>query len=188
MGRIGESVNTKDVYLIKPKLEDKNALEEFKKEFLLNNEKAIPGSSDILEFSKYEDWLKHIKAYENAKTVPVKGHVPATIYLLKSKCDKRVLGILQIRHILNDFLSNFGGHFGGSIRPSERNKGYSAKMIVLGKSKAKRFGINDVLITCLTTNKSSARSIEKAGGVFEKTVYFKEKEVHINRFWLKTNK
>ncbi len=187
MGRIGEKVNTNDVYLIKPKINDKDEIENFKKEFLKNNESAIPGSSNILDFPNYEEWLKHIKAYERASTVPVKGHVPATVYILKRKSDKKILGILQIRHSLNDFLRNFGGHFGGSIRPSERNKGYSSKMITLGMKKAKRFGLDEVLITCLKTNKSSAKSIEKAGGVFEGTSYLKEKNEHINRFWLKQN-
>lgn len=183
MGRIGEKVNTNDVYLIKPKINDKDEIENFKKEFLKNNESAIPGSSNILDFPNYEEWLKHIKAYERASTVPVKGHVPATVYILKRKSDKKILGILQIRHSLNDFLRQYGGHFGGSIRPTERNKGYSAKMINLGLKKAKTFGLNRVLITCLSTNISSAKSIEKAGGKFDDMSYFKEKDVYIKRYW-----
>lgn len=183
MGGIGEKVNTNDVYLIKPKISDKDEMENFKNEFLANNENWIPGSSDFLNFDDYKEWLKHIKAYEKADTVPVEGHVTATVYLMRRKTDKKILGTLQIRHSLNDFLRQYGGHFGGSIRPTERNKGYSAKMINLGLKKAKTFGLNRVLITCLSTNISSAKSIEKAGGKFDDMSYFKEKDVYIKRYW-----
>ena len=183
MGGIGEKVNTNDVYLIKPKISDKDEMENFKNEFLANNENSMPGSSDFVNFDDYKKWLKHTRAYEKSSTVPVEGHVPATTYLLKRKTDKKILGILQIRHSLNDFLKQFGGNFGGSIRPTERNKGYSAKMINLGLKKAKSLGLNRILITCLSTNFSSAKSIEKAGGKFEGMAYLKEKDVYVKRYW-----
>ena len=111
---------------------------EYKNEFFSSGENNIPGSTSLPEFDSYQKWLKNTRLFEKQQTVPVEGFVPATQYLLRRKSDGRLIGMLSIRHELNDHLKNFGGNFGGSIRPSERNHGYSAKMLQLGIKKAKK--------------------------------------------------
>ena len=160
-------MNTNDVKLVKPKNSDQKDVEEFKNEFFSSGENNIPGSTSLPEFDSYQKWLKNTRLFEKRQTVPVEGFVPATQYLLRRKSDGRLIGMLSIRHELNDHLKNFGGNFGGSIRPSERNHGYSAKMLQLGIKKAKKLGLSRVLVTCLDTNHASAKSIQKAGGIFE---------------------
>ncbi len=176
-------MNTNDVKLVKPKKSDQKDVEEFKNEFFSSGENNIPGSTSLPEFDSYQKWLKNTRLFEKQQTVPVEGFVPATQYLLRRKSDGRLIGMLSIRHELNDHLKNFGGNFGGSIRPSERNHGYSAKMLQLGIKKAKKLGLSRVLVTCLDTNHASAKSIQKAGGIFEnKKKYAKTGETFM-RFW-----
>lgn len=47
--------------------------------------------------------------------------VPAYTYFLFKGTDK-IIGAINIRHCLNDYLFNYGGHIGYGIRPSERKK------------------------------------------------------------------
>lgn len=54
------------------------------------------------------------------------------------KSDNRILGIINIRHALNDYLLTYGGHIGYSIRPSERQKGYGKIQLLLALKNAKK--------------------------------------------------
>lgn len=58
--------------------------------------------------------------------------------------DNKVCGSISIRHELNDFLFNFGGHIGYSITPSERGKGYGKLQLKMGLEIAKSLGIKIV--------------------------------------------
>lgn len=48
----------------------------------------------------------------------------------------------------------------------------------------REIGLSKVLITCLTENEGSRRTILKNGGVYESTVYDPEKNVHLERYWI----
>lgn len=80
------------------------------------------------------------------------------------------LGVIRIRHQLNDFLRMFGGHVGYDIRPTARGKGHGKKMLQLAMPYLADLGLTEVLITCDDDNIPSQRVIEAAGGVLEKTV------------------
>ncbi len=172
-----------ELVLVKPTKKDANDIMEFRQEFLDAGEtQSMPGSNGLFKFEKFEDWWKYIQTYTKQETVPVKGHVPSFEFLLKRKSDGKLLGMLQIREKLTGELAVTGGHFGGCVRPSERNKGYSTQMIKLGIKKAKNIGIDKVLITCKKENISSAKSIVKAGGIFENEVDFEDTK--IQRYWI----
>ena len=47
----------------------------------------------------------------------------STFFALDVERNKMV-GAINVRHKLNDYLLNYGGHIGDGIRPSERKKGY----------------------------------------------------------------
>jgi predicted acetyltransferase len=79
----------------------------------------------------------------------------------------RLLGAIALRHRLNELLADVGGHIGYSVRPSERRKGLAGWALRLTLDEARKLGIDRVLITCRVTNVASARTIERAGGVFE---------------------
>lgn len=82
----------------------------------------------------------------------------------------RFLGMINVRHHLNDNLLKFGGHIGYAVRASERRKGYGALMLQLALPKVKALGLDKVLLTCNDDNEGSARIIEGAGGVLENVV------------------
>ena len=66
-------------------------------------------------------YLEDTMRYTREETLP-EGMVLATQFLCIRKSDNRLVGMIQVRHYLNDFLRTFGGHIGYSVRPSERRK------------------------------------------------------------------
>ncbi len=93
------------------------------------------------------------------------GHVPCTYLWI---VDGGIfLGSLAIRHELNDFLLNEGGHIGYSVRPSARRRGHASNALADALPLAKQLGISRVLITCDEDNLGSRATIEKNGGVYE---------------------
>jgi predicted acetyltransferase len=95
------------------------------------------------------------------------GYVPCT-YLWIVDGDT-FLGSLAIRHELNDFLLNEGGHIGYSVRPSARRRGHAANALADAMLIARELGIVRVLLTCDEDNIGSRATIEKNGGVYEDT-------------------
>lgn len=94
------------------------------------------------------------------------GFVECSTYWLVNKSN-RILGAIDIRHRLNEFLLFRGGHIGYGIRPSERKKGYSCVMLSLALKQCEIIGIPKVLITCLKNNIGSAKTIIKNRGILE---------------------
>ena len=93
------------------------------------------------------------------------GYVPCT-YLWIVDGDT-FLGSLAIRHELNDFLFNQGGHIGYSVRPSARRRGHAAAALANALPIARELGIARILLTCDEDNAGSRATIEKNGGIYE---------------------
>ena len=170
-----------ELYLKIPTIEDKQIILDYKQEFEKNND-YLAGSGSLNLFDNFEDWFKKVQN-DLSKETCGEGRVPATQYLTIRKTDNKLVGMLQIRHSLNEYLLNFGGHIGDSVRPTERNKGYATKQINLALQECKRLGLNKVLITCNKNNIASAKTIIKNGGVLENELQKSEGEI-FQRYWI----
>lgn len=78
--------------------------------------------------------------------------------------------MIDIRHFLNDYLEQFGGHIGYSVRKSERKKGYAKMMLALALGECKELNIDRVLLTCSKDNIPSMKTILSQNGVLENEV------------------
>ena len=108
------------IILIKPDLSYADEIIKYKEEALF--EKAIINSSISLEkFSSVEGWLEELKMKSSEDTVP-KGLVPSTTYFAIREIDNYIVGMVDIRHYLNEFLTQVGGNIGYDVRKSERFK------------------------------------------------------------------
>ena len=127
---------------------------------------SMDGTSGLSSYDDPVAWLNHIREMENEDTCP--AHlVTATLYVAVRAGDERIVGMIDLRHRLNDFLEKIGGHIGYSVRPDERRKGYAKAMLRLALAEAKKRDIPRVLITCDDDNIGSARTIEANGGTLE---------------------
>ena len=111
------------------------------------------------------------------------GKVPDSVFFLLDTERNRLLGAVNIRHYLNEFLLKEGGHIGDGIRPSERRKGYATEMIRLALNECRKMGIDKVLMTCNKDNIGSAKSIINNGGILENEFINSNGEIE-QRYWI----
>ncbi len=113
-------------------------------------------------FDDFDDYLSNLDTDE-----PKDGFVPDSTFFCIDEQRNIIVGAVNIRHYLNEYLLLHGGHIGDGIRPSERRKGYATQMIGLALEECKKFGIKKVLMVCDKDNIGSAKSIIKNGGILE---------------------
>ena len=102
--------------------------------------------------------------------------------------EARIIGSAQS---LADFLLQYGGSIGYSVRPSERRKGYAKETLRLTLVKCREAGEERVLITCDRDNPASARTILANGGVLENEVADEPglgQSGVIQRYWITLSK
>jgi len=159
---------------------------EFIQEFY-DRQSEINGTGGLdyyLKGSTYSEWLAKVIKDLDIANIP-DGRVPAYTYFYVQDSDDKILGMINIRLALNDFLRNEGGHIGYSIRPTERNKGYGASMLRDALSFCKIIGLCDIIITCDKENAASSAVIEKCGGVLEEEFYSNMFKKDIRRYIIK---
>jgi predicted acetyltransferase len=96
--------------------------------------------------------------------------------------DSEIVGRISIRHELNDFLFNFGGHIGYMVRPLHRRQGHATEMLRQALEIAGSLGLKKVLLTCNDDNAGSIAVIESQGGVLENVV--DETGKALCRYWI----
>lgn len=122
------------------------------------------GYSPEMSFEAYLQILADCEAGKNMS----ENFVPDTSLFAFS--NHEIVGRVAIRHRLNDFLLNIGGHIGYGVIPNFRNRGFATQLLSAGLNEAKRIGIHRVLVTCDDTNVASIKVIEKSGGVLENKI------------------
>ena len=150
--------------LRRPTLADKETVLEMMAEFEQTQSAHDGGFWDAENFD-YEEWLESNQNHEMGINLP-EGWVP-DIQLVAFAKDGKVVGFLNLRLRLNDFLLEEGGHIGYSIRPFERGKGYAKESLRQGLKIAKEKNIKRALVTCSTENPASRAVILANGGQLE---------------------
>lgn len=130
------------------------------------------------DYHDFDFYISHLESSE-----PREGLVPDSTFFCLDVDRNRLVGAINIRHQLNDYLYQFGGHIGDGIRPSERKKGYATKMIKLALQECKKLGIYKVLMVCDKDNIGSAKSIIKNGGMLENE-FVNDEGVIEQRYWI----
>ena len=153
------------IILVKPDLSYADEIIKYKEESLAESP-IINGSAGLDRFSSIEIWFEELKKRSCEDTVP-EGLVPSSTYLAVREKDNYIVGMIDIRHYLNEYLTQVGGNIGYGVRKTERNKGYAKQMLKLALEKCKELKIKKVLITCDEDNIASEKVILSANAKLE---------------------
>ena len=171
-----------EIKLVKGSYEYKNQIIDMLKEWIdynENNPEANTSPNAIFR-NNYEDFAYYLEHLEYKE--PQEGLVSDSTFFCFDEKRNLMVGAVNIRHDLNDYLLKYGGHIGDGIRPSERRKGYATEMIQLALEECRKLGLTRVLMTCDKNNIGSAKSIIRNGGILENEVL--EEGSIKQRYWI----
>lgn len=169
------------IRLVRPTEQLKEQAINFRQEFFDNHQMVINGSELLDKTDQYEDWLKAVTANTNIETVNVNWVVTDTFFAVDET--GKIVGIIDLRHTLNDFLKDLG-NCGYSVRPSERRKGYATEMLRLLLLIAKDAGMKELHLSVERDNEASIKTIVKNGGKHERSFEFEGEQADIYKIIL----
>lgn len=144
---------------------------------------SMDGTGSLRRQTDAAAWLAHSALFTRRETVP-EGLVMATQFVYVRESDGKIVGMIQVRHELNEYLRRYGGNIGYSVRPDERRRGYAHAMLVHALDYCRGLGMDRVLVTCLVQNEGSRRTILSCGGVYDETVHEPKDNVDLERYWI----
>ena len=169
------------IRLVRPTEQLKEQAIKFRQEFFDNHEMVINGSELLDQTESYEDWLKAVTANTSMETVNASWVVTDTFFAVDEK--DKIVGIIDLRHTLNEFLKDLG-NCGYSVRPSERRKGYATEMLRLLLPIAKNAGMKELYLSVERDNEASIKTIVKNGGKHERSFEFEGEQADIYKIIL----
>lgn len=145
---------------------------------------SFDGCAGLEETVTFSEWINF---EERLKKKYGEGYVPSEVFLAVRCEDEKVVGIIDYRHPLSQFLLQYGGNIGYSVHPAERKKGYAREMLNLMLDICREFGESRVLLTCDKDNAASQKTIVGNGGILEKEITDDVGLGHcgiIQRYWI----
>ena len=179
----GEAVPpAEELVLCRPDASMLREIAAYRAEFA-GNQRDLAGVGALKRTADPMEWLADCANRADPARVPP-GKVLATQFVYVRKRDQKIVGMIDLRHELNDYLCRFGGHIGYSVRPSERLKGYGTRMLAAALEEARKTGLSRVLVTCDESNEGSRKVILRNGGQYENTVEEPGEPEKVERYWI----
>jgi predicted acetyltransferase len=150
---------------------------------LAHEELAREGFPFLLDWDPAQPWSHYVRLLRRHHCgIDLRpGWVPGTFLAAVVGVD--LVGRVSVRHTLNAYLAEVGGHIGYGVRPAYRGRGYATEILRQALIVARAEGVDRVLVTCDDTNAASAGAITRCGGVLE--------DVHVDaggrptrRYWI----
>lgn len=174
--------NVSDIELIEVSKEYEEQAMVYRQEFIDYDEKLINGSSGLIEYDNYDEWLDKV-ATEKVKECS-STDTSATTYFTYRKRDNKIIGSVKLRHHLTEELEKDGGNIGYGICPSERGKGYGSLQLSLALEKARAMNMSKIMITCNKDNRGSALVAIHNGGVLSGEGFDEDEAKVTEIYWI----
>ena len=95
-----------EIYLARPIIQLKEQALNYREEHFKNGEKVINGSELWDQIESYDEWLSSVTLNTDSQTVNKNWVVTDTFCIKKN--DDKIIGMIDLRHTLNDYLKDFG--------------------------------------------------------------------------------
>lgn len=128
--------------------------------FNIHGEDIIYGSELFDKTESYEEWLSSVTLNTNPKTVNENWVVTDTFFAIRKR-DDRIIGIIDLRHTLNEFLKDL-------------------QLLRVAKEAEKK----ELHISVERENAASIKVIQKNGGVYERSFSFEKETADIHKIEL----
>lgn len=134
--------------------------------------------------SSKNEWKKFFENYSK-KNGKYSTLIPDTSFLIYDQKEHLVVGMINTRHYLNEFLFFYGGHIGYEIFPKYRNKKILYNILPMLLKYCKE-NISDyrVMFCVDEKNIASKKIIKKIGGKLIYTNYDIKSNKNIERYWV----
>lgn len=169
------------IKLVEPSIQLKEKALAYRKEHFDAGENIINGSELLDKIENYEEWLLAVKNNADESTVSPDWVLTDTFFAINE--EDEIVGIIDLRHTLNEFLKDFG-NCGYSVKPSERNKGYATEMLRLILLRAHACGLKTLHLSVEKNNYPSIKTIIKNGGVYERSFDFEGEQADVYKIVL----
>jgi predicted acetyltransferase len=141
------------------------------------------GFAFALSWDDDSEWLEYLELLDRQhRAIDIPPDRVAATFLV-ADVGGTIVGRTSIRHTLNDFLANEGGHIGYGVLRAHRQRGYATEILRQSLIIARAEGVDRVLVTCDDDNVGSATVIERCGGVLDSKGEASD-GTPIRRYWI----
>lgn len=171
-------------YLEEPSISRKEDVKEYIEEHF-EHSSDINGAGGLdKHYLNYEEWLERELAARDEKTCP-DNLCPGCEYFLIRESDNKLIGMINLRWNLSEWMFTNAGHIGYGVRPTERRNGFNKINLYLCLLKAQEKGLKKVLLTAADNNPGSYKTILALGGVLENKIPdYEDETVLMGRYWI----
>ena len=129
-----------------------------------------------------EEYLRRCVAATDPAQVPP-GLVPQTTFWVLDG-EGVAIGMVRMRHCLNEKLLAHGGHIGMYVRRDRRGRGHAKEILRLALDELRKTGEKRALLTISVDNLPSIRSVESGGGRLEDIRTDPGTGMKLARYWI----
>ena len=157
-----------ELFLTGPAPEYIPQIEAFKAEFA-DCPDWLHGAQGLRDAPSAEEWLRYLALCGNDAAVPEGVHRYSQFLYVRAS-DRKIVGMIGVRHRPVGPLETWGGHIGYGVAPPYRGKGYGKALLGLLLEKAREMGIGETLVTVRADNAASrAVALANGGRITEET-------------------
>ncbi|MBQ7358475.1 MAG: GNAT family N-acetyltransferase [Lachnospiraceae bacterium] len=176
--------NMDELFFVEPSMTYAAEIRSYREE-MLAAESSFDGCLSMKRMPNPEEYADYCIEFANPSRILKENGARGTVLLCIRKSDNKMVGCMQVHHVLNEQMRSITGHVGYSVRPSERRKGYAIRMLARAKDYLTSFGFSEMYISCMVENEASRRTILANGGEYLETVYLEADGVDLERYKIK---
>jgi predicted acetyltransferase len=169
----GENLPDEELLFVEPSMNFEKEIAAYRQE-MLDADSSFDGCFSMKRMPNIKEYVDHCIEWANPRREADERGAWGNVLLAIRKSDMKMVGCMQVHNVLTERMKNYTGHVGYSVRPSERRKGYAKRMLAKAVDFLSSFGFEEIVVSCLSENEASKKTILSNGGEYIETVFLDE--------------